>query len=138
MVVLKNIALFFSQRQIVDNRLNPVYLAIATTGYKIQSQLLRIPDHYGFFAPAPPRLQAREGAAFAGMVMLICYMVATAWFVINLASSIPNARRFMFALFLMTVETTTCAIFWYVQCTKASRKPGYIWKDRDQQTLKRE
>jgi hypothetical protein len=47
MAVAKNIKLFFGMRRVVGNRLNPVYLAIATSGYRIQSRLLRIPDRYG-------------------------------------------------------------------------------------------
>ncbi|KAL8948227.1 MAG: hypothetical protein Q9222_005563, partial [Ikaeria aurantiellina] len=40
--------------------LNTAVLAIANTGYRIQSHILRIPDRMGFFAPGPPRLQVYE------------------------------------------------------------------------------
>ncbi|RYP65286.1 hypothetical protein DL770_009032 [Monosporascus sp. CRB-9-2] len=46
--------------QIIDNRLNPYYLAVATRAYWIQSHILRIPDRFGFFSPGPPRLQVLE------------------------------------------------------------------------------
>ena len=37
--------------EIVDNQLNSLHLAVATTGYRIQSRTLQIPDRFGFFPP---------------------------------------------------------------------------------------
>ena len=54
--------------EIVNNQLNSLRLAIATTGYRIQSCTLQIPDRFGFFSPGPPRLQVFEGLSFIFMV----------------------------------------------------------------------
>jgi hypothetical protein len=75
------------------------YLAIAGSGYRTQSQSLHIPDRFGFFSSAPPRLQVEEGAFFAQMLTMICYAIMTAWFVISTVSS-PKARPFAFAVAL--------------------------------------
>jgi hypothetical protein len=42
-----------------------VHLAIGRRGYLIQSDVLHIPDRFGFFSPGPPGLQALQGADFA-------------------------------------------------------------------------
>jgi hypothetical protein len=54
---------------VIDHSLNPVRLAIARRGYLIQSDILHIPDRFGYFSPGPPRLQAFEGGMFAGMAL---------------------------------------------------------------------
>jgi hypothetical protein len=94
MAAVTTIGLFFSMRQTINNRLNPVYLAIAASGYQIQSQLLHIPDRYSFFSSGPPRAQVEEGAAFAQLFTLICYTILGGWFVVLRGSSRPNARPF--------------------------------------------
>jgi len=130
MAAITNIGLFFSMKQIVNNRLNPVYLAVATSGYRIQSQTLHIPDRFGFFASSPPRLQVEEGAAFAHMVFMICYAIMTWCFVASLAS--PNARLFALAMVFVAMEIGIISFVWYMMCTKASRQPNYVWKDWDE------
>ncbi|KAK1980290.1 hypothetical protein LZ30DRAFT_595071 [Colletotrichum cereale] len=42
--------------QIIDNRLNPVQLAIGGRDYQIQTGILHIPERYGYFSSDPPRL----------------------------------------------------------------------------------
>ena len=57
---------------IVDGgELNPLYLSVATKGYRIQSRTLRIPDRYGFFVSGPPRPQAHEGEFFFMAIFFI-------------------------------------------------------------------
>ena len=55
--------------KIVDNGLNPLHLAIATTGFRIQSCTLHIPNRIYFFSPGPPRLQGDEATPF---IVLVC------------------------------------------------------------------
>ena len=55
----------FLKPQVVDGRLNPVRLAVATRGYWIQSHVLHIPDRFGWFSPGPPRLQVHQATSLA-------------------------------------------------------------------------
>jgi len=55
--ILEAITAPFTPHMIAFNIPNSVHLAVATIGYWIQSQQLKIPDRYGFFSLGPPRLQ---------------------------------------------------------------------------------
>lgn len=49
---------------VVDGKINPHLVDTGGRGYWIQSQVLRIPDQYGFFVSGPPLLQAQEAHIF--------------------------------------------------------------------------
>ena len=70
--------------QIVNNQLNPLHLAVANTGYRIQSRTLQILDRFGLFSPGPPRLQVHEGLSFIIMVLWICLSLFSNAFIVYL------------------------------------------------------
>jgi hypothetical protein len=134
--ILANLKLFFGMQIVVDgNRPNPVYLALATSGYRIQSQRLRIPDRYGFFAAAPPRVQVEEGLACAHLCMSISGAIWCGWFTIS-HGSFSTARSFAVAVSLMIFEIATIAVIWYLTCTDPRREPDYVWKNGDEIDVK--
>jgi len=61
--------------EIVDNRLNPVHVAIATTGFRIQSGTLHIPHRIDFFSFDSPRLQVHEAAFFIFLMFGFCVAI---------------------------------------------------------------
>lgn len=64
-------------------RLNPALLAFAVNAYRIQSQILRIPDRFGLFSAGPPRLQVWEADMFVkGMLFPLSMMAALGLFAV--------------------------------------------------------
>ncbi len=115
--------------QIVNNRLNPLHLAIATTGYQIQSRTLQIPDRFGFFSPGPPRLQVHEGLSFIIMVGWICLNLifnAFSVFVCRLYG-LPTCQK-LGAAFSLTIVPGV-VLFWVGAVYGRRRAPGYEWGD---------
>lgn len=49
---------------VVDGKINPQLVDTGERGYWVQSQVLHIPDQYGFFVSGPPLLQAQEAYTF--------------------------------------------------------------------------
>jgi hypothetical protein len=115
--------------EIVNNQLNSRHLAIATTGYRIQSCTLQIPDRFGFFSPGPPRLQVHEGLAFIFAVGWICMVLISDAFVVFVCilSGLPTCQRLGAAFPLMIVPGAV--ILWYAQVHNRRRAPGYEWGD---------
>lgn len=115
--------------EIVDNRLNPLHLAIATTGYRIQSRILQIPDRFGFFSSGPPRLQVQQGllfivgackasfdTVFLALVVLLCYV-----------NGLPNYRRIAAVFSVMVISQVV--MIYALGCWNPRRAPGYVWED---------
>ena len=115
--------------QIVNNQLNPLHLAIANTGYRIQSRKLQIPDRFGLFAPGPPRLQVHEGWSFIIMVCWICLTLASNAFSVFLSRryGLPACQKFG-AIFSVTT-VPGAVLFWVVAIHDGHRAPGYQWED---------
>lgn len=115
--------------EIVNNRLNPVHLTIATTGYRIQSRILHIPDRMGFFSSSPPRLQVHEVTPFIVIVLLWWVSIVWGGFLVFLMQLFgrPNALKMAAAIFLMTVAETV--FIWISVCRDHRRTPGYEWGD---------
>ena len=115
--------------EIVDNRLNPVLLATATSGYRIQSHLLHIPDRFGFFLPGPPRLQVYQGAFFAFVVTGTCFSIVLGGFALLLMklNGRPISPWLVVAMATMTVATVVT--IWALACFDRHRAPDYDWGD---------
>lgn len=115
--------------EIVNNRLNPIHLAIATTGYRIQSHTLHIPDRIGFFSSGPPRLQVHEAASFIVLVVGACFSVISGGFVVFLLRlcGLPNSSKLGAAMSSTTVAQAV--IIWVLVCCDRRRAPGYDWGD---------
>lgn len=115
--------------QIINNQLNPLHLAIGTTGYRIQSRILQIPDRFGLFSPGPPRQQVHEGLGFIIMVGWICLSLISNGF------SVYLTRRYGFPTYqklgaIFSVTTVPGAfLFWMIIINDRRRAPGYEWED---------
>lgn len=115
--------------QIVNNRLNPLHLAIATTGYRTQSRTLHIPGRIGFFSSGPPRLQVHEATAFIVLVGWTCFSIISSGFVVFVVRlcGLPNSRK-VGAVFL-SLTVAEAVIIWALVCHDRRRAPGYDWGD---------
>ena len=115
--------------EIVDNRLNPLHLDIATTGYRIQSRTLQIPDRFGLFSPGPPRLQVHEGLFFIIIVGWICLHLTFNAFSVFLCRlfGLHTYQKLAAGWFMTMVPWL--AIFWIVAIYDRRRAPGYEWGD---------
>jgi hypothetical protein len=56
-----------------DERASQNLIAIASRGYKIQSQILRIPDRWGFFSKETHDLRIKEAFLFVALIIVKCY-----------------------------------------------------------------
>ncbi|KAF2445276.1 hypothetical protein P171DRAFT_431986 [Karstenula rhodostoma CBS 690.94] len=111
-------------------RLNPLYLSLGTNAYRIQSQTLGIPDHFGMFSASPPRLQAYEAGKFLlmGFVLLILLFWASFTLAVCWAARIKNF--WWIALLFSALIVGTAACLWAACCQRTGRRaPGYVWKD---------
>lgn len=115
--------------QTVNNQLNPLHLATATTGYRIQSRTLQIPDSFGLFSPGPPRLQVHEGLSFIIMVGWICLNLILNAFSVFLCRlcELPTCQKLGVAWTLMMVPMAV--LFWIAAVYDRRRAPGYEWED---------
>ncbi|KAL2693601.1 hypothetical protein Neosp_000161 [[Neocosmospora] mangrovei] len=53
-----------------DGGPNPLFLAIGTRGYYVQSRILRVPQRFGVFSPGPPLLQVHQASFLTFLVIL--------------------------------------------------------------------
>ncbi|RYP07058.1 hypothetical protein DL764_002749 [Monosporascus ibericus] len=118
--------------QIIDNRLNPYHLAVATRAYWIQSHILRIPDRFGFFSPSPPRLQVHQSDWLIILVTMFGVLLCTAFFLSGTVAllyrlgerPVPTLLGPMVALTVVTM-----ASLWVLQCFDPRRALDYDWRD---------
>ncbi len=105
--------------EIVNNQLNPTHLAIATAGYRIQTETFHIPDRFGFFVAGPPRLQVRQAALFIHVIQGICLSLVLWGFVVLILRSVepvPAWKLIMILFAMVALEKTkaTCFRWWSV------------------------
>ena len=113
----------------VNNQLNPLHLAIATTGYRIQSCTLQIPDRLGFFSPGPPPLQAHQGGSFICLVCWYCMVIffgAVLTF-LSRGRGLPAFQKM--GVICLMIMVPCSLIFWYAAVNDRHRAPGYEWED---------
>lgn len=115
--------------EIVNNRLNPFHLAVATTGYRIQSHTLQIPERIGFFSSGPPRLQVYEATFFIVAASWICLnLICNSFlFLLDRLYGLPNCRKLGVAYSLIIVAEAL--FFWVLACCDRRRAPGFEWED---------
>ena len=115
---------------VVDGRLNPVSLALATRCYWIQSRVFRIPDRFGFISAGPPRLQVEESVILFIAVFLTIQMFFLAGitvFIVSLMDGDRPVKSLAAMLFLLTMSVP--GFFWLDLCLSPRRAPGYVWED---------
>lgn len=115
--------------EIVDNQLNPNLLTLATNGYSIQSQTLRIPDRFGLFSPKPPRLQVHQASVFIVFVFGSYLTLMGAAFTVFLMRlcGLPNIKRI--AVGQLAISAVLIALLYLLICCSRRRAPGYEWED---------
>lgn len=114
-----------------DGNLNPTLLAIAQSCHRYQSEVLGIPDRWGFFTSGNPRLQVDEAAALVSCIFILGPMLL--WTIILLAhacySSLPGCTFIVFLSFLLSLNLGTVGAIWAVMILSKRRKKDYIWAD---------
>ena len=117
--------------QIINDRLNPFHLALASNGYRVQSRTLRIPDRYGFFSPGPPRLQVYEAVDF--ITMICCIAIILVFNALMVFASrldrLPPPKPLGSAALFLGMNLFVVIIFWIVAIHDRHRAPGYEWTD---------
>lgn len=107
------------------DRLNPVHVAVAARGYQIQSQLLHIPDDFGFFVPpGSPRVQARVGAAFC--YMLVANSFRAGWYMLHIVCIGSNLPLVTYWLATWGRWAVIYAVYSYCLLL-TQREPDYDW-----------
>ena len=115
--------------QVVNNQLNPRLLSVATTGYRVQSHTLQIPDRFGVFSSGPPRLQVHQAFDFIVLVTWTCLNLIFATFLVFLGILYgrPTCRNLGAAYVLIMIAEAF--FLWFVSLHDRHRVPGYEWKD---------
>ncbi|KAI1318404.1 hypothetical protein F5Y16DRAFT_392012 [Xylariaceae sp. FL0255] len=102
---------WLAKPEVVNDELNPAYLALARSGYHLQRRL-RIPDWLGLFSPGPARLQTSEGALF------VCFFLfqLTLWLgllpLVLFFQPKPRDLQLLFFVYLAVVVGPTIASMW--------------------------
>ncbi len=116
--------------QVVDGRLNPVRLAIATTGYRIQSRTLHIPDHMGLFSSGPPRRQVHEATDFIVLVFFVCLTsIGGGSLVLFIREAGLPGHRKLGALIALITVLGVAFLWWGMVFHDRHRAPGYEFPD---------
>ena len=116
---------FFGPQRI-DNRMNPVHLAIAQQGYWIQFHILYIPDRLGFFSSGPARLQVFQGFLFALLAFGLGFSVISGAAIV-LWLHIRGQSVSALAGAMAAILAAVVAAAWTVQCFDRRRSPDYDW-----------
>ncbi|GJC95894.1 hypothetical protein CH63R_02160 [Colletotrichum higginsianum IMI 349063] len=113
--------------QVIDNRLNPVHLAIGIRCYQIQTEVLGIPEQYGLFSSGPPRLQVFQGSTIPTLYLSIAFPVVV---LVVAMLYLRNENTNMWPLVgLVACAITIYALLWYMLCVDPRRAPDYEWND---------
>ncbi|RYP48775.1 hypothetical protein DL768_005368 [Monosporascus sp. mg162] len=118
--------------QIIDNRLNPYRLAVATRAHWIQSHILRIPDRFGFFSPGHLRLQVHQSVGFTYLVIMFGILLCADFLIYGAVAllytlekrPVPRLLGPMVALMVAVV-----ASLWVLEGFDRHRAPDYNWGD---------
>ncbi|PVH99135.1 hypothetical protein DM02DRAFT_19352 [Periconia macrospinosa] len=124
--------------EVTNGKHDLMHLVIANFGYRIQSQILHIPDRFGLFSPGPTCLQIWEGATvailFTKLAVALAIVVPLLAFRRQLRN--PGYGRDCF----IAVTALKCCVYlwwaWYFTCEE--RKPGYKWHGCKYEYLSRE
>ncbi|KAF2876883.1 hypothetical protein BDV95DRAFT_601298 [Massariosphaeria phaeospora] len=119
----------FGDRDTADGQVNPIYLAIAKTGYHIQSKTLRIADRFGIFSSGPPHCQAHEGSKF--LFFVIGWWLYVALGVLFYCVYTPEDSRYaeIFAIAIAVERVAMGVIFLICLKFNEKRDSEYKWED---------
>lgn len=119
----------FGPRQ-VKGQLNPTHLTIATQSYRIQSDILHIPDRFGFFSPGPLRLQAHQGAEF-GILFFLLGVICILGIGIIVWFRARGDPVFILASAMMLVIVGVAISIWIMSWYDRRRSKDYDWGNED-------
>ncbi|KAI1170909.1 hypothetical protein F4777DRAFT_88206 [Nemania sp. FL0916] len=119
-------------RQVINNQLNPICLGIGTRGYRIQSEILHVPERWGIFSHGPPRLQVYQGQAFMGCCAIVAFIA-----ILNLLADFVLFKLGRIGTFhvviLIGVDlcgiTSWAGVIYEAMRRSPQRRPGYVWDD---------
>lgn len=106
--------------------INPYSLAVSTSGYRVQSQVLHIPDRFGYFSPGPPSVQVKEGAFVTFLTIALSvanFMGAIIFFFLKVQGN-PNAN--MMPVISMAATVIVIVSIWLLACIKRHRGEGNL------------
>lgn len=113
----------------IEGTINPVHVAVASHGYRIQSQKLGIPDRFGFFSPGPLQLQEHQGGVVALIVFALIPMIFWSVFIILMFKSkgkpVLGLIEVMMGMFVVWLGA-----LWIIACFDRRRAPDYDWGAR--------
>lgn len=112
-----------------SGNLNPKLLAIATEGYRIQSQYLGILDSWGYFSRGSPRLQVHQAAGFMASATLMAFFLLPCEgpiFVLALGKDIHMLRKL--AAFAI-LNGWFVGLVWLTELSSRRRVAGFRWRD---------
>lgn len=114
--------------QVVNNQLNPIYLALGIRGYQIQSEVLHIPTRWGIFSPGPPRLQVYEGEAFVSACFIVAF-IATWAILTEVILYMLGMLNVAIVVFCWCAVIVMVATNYLALCFPPQRRQGYVWDD---------
>lgn len=126
MTIIDSVRMAFKP-DVTDHGLNPVRLAIATWGYWIQSQALRIPDRFGYFSPGPPRLQVHEATNF--LLIVLCIGPCTIFFGGLAALMLKLLGKPVTGLIVALCGLTMATMGFSLAAHETQRASDYKWDD---------
>lgn len=111
---------------------NASYIAVAVSGYQIQSQLLHIPDRFGIFSPGPPGLQEVGGGLFTLTMIPFGFAAIlgalTVWMAKNMGKSTPGKLIIAF-LIITVVPFVLVWVFCWCNPRRAEWKDGKLHRN---------
>lgn len=119
-------AMFRHKRLEDDERVVQNLIAIASRGYKIQSQILSIPDRWGFFSKDSRDLHIKEAFLLVALIILKCYTSPLEAAAINLGSG--RGSLLILIGTLRALDILTIAFFWAAS-NRANRSRVKVRKD---------
>ena len=112
-----------------SGNLNPMLLAFATEGYRIQSQYLGIPDRWGYFSPGTPRLQVHEAASLRMAVLFTTFFLLPIETFAVVNSRGMGAHTLAKVALLAFVNVLFFGADWAIRLMSFRREPGFRWDD---------
>ncbi|KAH6670993.1 hypothetical protein F5X68DRAFT_236164 [Plectosphaerella plurivora] len=114
-----------------DGNLNPTLLAVAQYCHRYQSEVLGIPDRWGFFTTRNPRLQVDQAAALAACIFILGPLLL--WEITLIAytysSSLLRSATVGLLNLLLCLNIGIVVLIWTVMILSNRRKKDHVWAD---------
>ncbi|KAF2009679.1 hypothetical protein BU24DRAFT_468035 [Aaosphaeria arxii CBS 175.79] len=117
---------------VVNGSINPYLESFATSGYRIQSQTLGIPDKYGIFQTGPPRSQVLQAQQVMGLIYGCCFSIFLNVYCASFAifyNHLPWKDVVECVAGLTLCELGLLGSLYWAMLNDFTRAPGYEWPD---------